>query len=334
MNATSKKILFGLLLIVLALGAFMLLNEAIDTDESDDIDSAASSSNAGVSELSSEYFDSYTIDDTGFGTMVDVVVDTDAETRTITSNALPNHDTGDFPNQGNPNSISEQDTNYTFPLTPSHTGQAATARTPGVAVNGVKFQPGTAEVASCESGEQYRIEAIQEITDLGLDFNNAHVQPTGEYHYHGASNMLVEAFDGDNDLVHIGFAADGHMMYYSKSKAYSASYKLGDDDRAGTNCTYTTPSLSDPVVFGSQKDGSVASDWEYNESYGNLDECNGTYIDGVYIYLVTEGYPYISRCLMGEFIESGGGGGEAGPTGGQQGPPPTGQGAPQGQPAN
>ena len=54
-----------------------------------------------------------------------------------------------------------------------------------------------------------------------LDFNNAHVQPTGEYHYHGISELLVDAYASDDDLVLVGFAADGHLMYYSKSGAYA-----------------------------------------------------------------------------------------------------------------
>lgn len=49
---------------------------------------------------------------------------------------------------------------------------------------------GTAETVTCTTGGTFRVEAIQDIYDLGLDFNNAHVQPTGEYHYHRASELL------------------------------------------------------------------------------------------------------------------------------------------------
>lgn len=51
----------------------------------------------------------------------------------------------------------------------------------GVSVAGIKFEPGTAE-RDPETGAP--IEAFQDIRDLGLDFNNAHVQPNGEYHFH------------------------------------------------------------------------------------------------------------------------------------------------------
>ncbi|MEM9777378.1 MAG: YHYH protein [Chloroflexota bacterium] len=265
--------------------------------------------------LASNYLGSYTISDTGFGTQVNVTVDDAAKTRTIESNSLPNHETGEFPNPGNPNEISEQDSSWTFPTEPTFTGTATFARTPGVAINGVKFEPNTAERATCETGEVYSIEAIQDVTDLGLDFNNAHVQPTGEYHYHGVSQLLVEAFDTDQDLVHVAFAADGHKMYYSKSGAYSSSYRLGTGERVGTNCTYTSPAPSGgaTISFGSVKDGSLDADWDFDLSYGDLDECNGTTVNGEYIYLITDDYPYISRCLMGETSGGGQGGGQGGP---------------------
>ena len=74
-------------------------------------------------------------------------------TRTIESNALPNHETGDFPNAGNPNTISEQDRTWTLTTNPVYTGVAQAVRETGVALNGIKFEPGTAESVTCASGE-------------------------------------------------------------------------------------------------------------------------------------------------------------------------------------
>ena len=125
--------------------------------------------------VDSDYLDSYTLVDEEFGTMVTVVVD--GSTRTIETNSLPDHETGEFPNSGNPNTISAQDLSYEFTTEAVYTGEPQYAQTPGVAVNGVAFEPGTAETLTCDSGETYRIEALQEVYDLGLDFNNAHVQP-------------------------------------------------------------------------------------------------------------------------------------------------------------
>jgi hypothetical protein len=266
-----------------------------------------------VAVANADYLGDYTYIDDGFGTIVTVAVD--GATRTIASNALPNHDTGEFPNAGNPNTISEQDKTWSYTTTPTYVGTPSFAREPGVALNGVKFEPDTAERVNCVTGEEYRIEALQDTFDLGLDFNNAHVQPTGEYHYHGVSGLLVEAYASDEDLVLVGFAADGFMMYYSKSSAYDSSYTLATEPRTGTDCTYRNNTVD---VDATTPDGTYASDWLYVDGLGTLDECNGIFIDGTYAYLVTEEYPFIPRCLMGEYSGAGGPGGAA-PGGGTPG---------------
>ena len=242
---------------------------------------------------------SYELADTEFGTMVTVTVD--GSTRTIVTNALPDHETGDFPNSGNPNTITAQDLTWTFPVEATFTGAAAFAMTPGVAVNGVKFEPATAESVTCASGERYPVEALQNIYDLGLDFNNAHVQPTGEYHYHGISELLVDAYLSDEDLVLVGFAADGYLMYYSKSGAYEPAYELSTTPRTGTDCLGSSAIGGTTVeVEGTMPDGTYGSDWVFDEATGDLDSCNGTTIDGQYVYIVTDTFPFVSRCLNGD----------------------------------
>ena len=265
----------------------------------------------------SNYLDSYELMDEEYGTVVSVVVDGAA--RVIDTNSLPDHATGAFPNDGNPNTISAQTLKYEFPTEPTFTGYATFAKEPGVAVNGVPFDPGTAESVSCGTGENFRIEALQEVYNFGFDFNNAHVQPTGKYHYHGVSKMLVEAYSADEDLVHVGFAADGYLMYYSKSGAYRPSYVLSTTARGGTNCAASGPNNTSFDLAGTSPDGTYTSDWQYSEKVGDLDQCNGTTIDGQYVYIITDGYPYISRCLKGEFAVTGPGGGP--PPGGGDLPP-------------
>lgn len=250
------------------------------------------------------YFGSYAVIDEQHGT--NTVVTVSGKERKMVTNALPNHATGAFPNPGNPNRISAQRRTYTFPLEPVFTGEAKWAREPGVALNGVKFEPQTAEVVACESGENYRVEAIQNLIDLGLDFNNAHVQPTGAYHYHGTPKSLVDAFDAGEDLVHIGFALDGFPIYYSKSGKYKPSFHIIDDTYRGTDCNYANPMESrDIQLKGEALNGTFVSDWEYVAGSGDLDECNGVQVNGSYAYLVTDEYPYIGRCLKGEFKEEG-----------------------------
>ena len=270
----------------------------------------------------SSYLGSYTLNDKRFGTQVTTTVE--GGVRTIVTNALPDTETGTFPNEGNPNSIAEQDNTYVFTAEPTFVGEATPVRTTGVAINGVKFEPGTAETVTCDSGEIYRVEALQEKYDLGLDLNNAHVQPDGEYHYHGVSELMVDVFAEGEDLVHVGFAADGHLMYYSLSGAYRPSYRLSTEPRTGTGCVGSSALRAGSIddLEGTTPDGTYTSDYVFDASVGDLDECNGITIDGEYGYLITDAYPYVPRSLNGEVSEEAVGPPSGGPP--SDGPPPSG----------
>lgn len=254
-----------------------------------------------TTEKGQDYFGAYELEDEQFGTKTKVTIK--GNKRVMVTNALPDHQTGEFPRKGNPNTISAQNKTYELPLNPKWVGEPTWVREPGVALNGVKFEPGTAEVVACETGENYRVEAFQNIIDLGLDFNNAHVQPTGEYHYHGTPTSVIKSHDDGEDLVHIGFANDGYPIYYSKSGAYKSSYQKIAGNREGEDCTYSNPKNTIDVNVADDHDGTFTSDFEYVSGAGNLDECNGIEIDGKYMYFVTDEFPYVSRCLMGEVTQ-------------------------------
>ncbi len=259
------------------------------------------------------YLGSYTLADEEFGTEVTVIVEQGL--RIIETNALPDHETGSFPNPGNPNAITGQTLRYEFPVDARHLGRAAPAQTPAVAVNGVPFEPGTAETIECQSGERYQIEALQNLYDLGLDDNNAHVQPTGKYHYHGVPTALTEIGDeGDLGLIHVGFAADGFLVFVSTTGEIEPGYRLSSDLRTGTGCSYRGAEV---VLDGTTPDGTYVSDWRHDPETGDLDACNGLTVDDEYLYLVTETYPFVPRCLMGDFTEPGPTG--AAPNGGGSG---------------
>lgn len=234
-----------------------------------------------------------------------VEITTDENYRYIKSNAIPSHDTGTFPNRGNPNSISPQSLSYRVPLNPTYAATATEVRLPGVAINGVPFEPGTAEVVN-----GWRMEALQDYRSLGVDQNNAHVQPTGLYHYHGIPEGLVDELSDGSDLVLVGYAADGFPMYVSQGDVYDSSYQLKSGTRSGGP--------------GGSYDGAFTDDFEYVAGSGDLDDCNGTTIDGSYAYLLTNDFPYIPRCLHGTPDPSfnKGRGGQGRPRGefGQQGP--------------
>ena len=117
-----------------------------------------------------------------------------------------------------------------------------------MALNGIKFEPGKHK-KYFKFGEVYRVKEQQDFP-LGMDINNAHVQPSGEYHYHGVSDLLIDIFSNSNDLVLIGFAQDGFLIYYSKSNNYKSSYQLSSVPRKGTNCTVSLRNQQDLDLEG------------------------------------------------------------------------------------
>lgn len=72
--------------------------------------------------LKTDFFQEYTISSSAFGTETKVTIKND--NRFIKTNALPNHETCKFPARGNPNRISAQHLNYSFPLNPTFSGKS------------------------------------------------------------------------------------------------------------------------------------------------------------------------------------------------------------------
>lgn len=235
-----------------------------------------------------------------------VEITTDGSYRYINSNGLPDHDTGEFPNSGNPNTISAQYNQFKVPLNPVYTGNQTDSRMPGVALNGVKFDPGTAEAWQNDRSSGWNYEAIQNVLNLGLDFNLAHVQPTGAYHYHGVSKELVASLPSDSNGTQIGWAADGFPIYYQAG--VEPSYRL----KSGTRPENPGP--------GGSYNGAFTQDYEYVDGLGDLDECNGTWIGDEYVYYATDDFPFFPRCSNGTPDSSFSHGGGPGNPGGQAGP--------------
>lgn len=234
-----------------------------------------------------------------------VTVRTDGESRVIRSNGIPKHDVGQFPNRGNPNSISEQSNSFRVPLNPVAANRPVPLRrgmTFGVAINGVPFDPGTAEYWQRDPGSGWRYEALSGKINLGLDQNNAHVQPNGAYHYHGLPKGLISDISPDRHSPLIGYAADGFPIYAlygyvdpkdpSKGvKKMQSSWRLKSGTRDGGP--------------GGRYDGTFVQDWQYVDGAGNLNESNARftvtpeYPGGTHAYFLTEGFPFIPRSFVG-----------------------------------
>jgi len=136
--------------------------------------------------------------------------------RIVRANGLPDHQTGQFPGPGNPNRISAQSYTFRMPMAPRTNALARSGRGAwfGVALNGVPFEPGTAEFWHGEP--EWVMEAKSGFINLGLDQNNAHVQPQGAYHYHGLPTGLMNRLGGEGTkMLLVGYAADGFPIYTS-----------------------------------------------------------------------------------------------------------------------
>ena len=191
----------------------------------------------------------------------------------VEANGIPWHKVGQFPNRSNPHTISEQAYEFVVQanqrasrqITPLHndTGFGPPNTPFGIAVNGVLFDPGTAEFFNGDRSSDWNYEALSGAVPLGVDFNNAHVQPNGAYHYHGLPTGLLQKLNL-NDKKHsplIGYAMDGYPIY---------------------------------AIYGYK-------DYQYVKGSGDLDECNGRftvtaeYPEGTYAYFLTEDWPVIPR---------------------------------------
>lgn len=253
--------------------------------------------------------------------------------RYIVSDGLPNHETGPFPNRNNPNRIQLQYHRFRVPLAPKAEQESAPffLMPFGVALNGIPFDPGAAEFWNGDRNWQY--EALEGVVNLGLDANNAHVQPTGAYHYHGRPTGLIDRMEARENMLLLGYAADGFPIYANRGyqdaadpssglRTLRSSYRLKDGRRVGGP--------------GGAYDGAFVQDYRYEPGSGDLDECNGRtgptpeYPEGTYYYVITENFPFIPRRFRGtpdeSFMRRGpGGGGHPGAGPPPQGSPPPGR---------
>lgn len=229
--------------------------------------------------------------------------------RIITTNGVPEHNTGRFPNSGNPHSIEEQDYEFRVPAYPtiSNTTTPVEMNLFGVAVNGVPFDPAAAEWYQGDRGGDWQYEALSGAVPLGIDQGIAHVQPNGAYHYHGVPQLLLQGLSvsADNHSPLVGWAADGFPIYalYGYRDGLDARSEIipmrsGYQLKQGNRPKYN----GNP---GGTYDGTFINDYEFRGT-GNLDQCNGRqtvtpeFPGGTYAYFLTEDWPVIPRCFRGQ----------------------------------
>jgi hypothetical protein len=228
--------------------------------------------------------------------------------RVIRSNGLPDHPVGNFPNRSNPNRISVQAYRYFVPLRPVAKPASTALRDGpfGIALNGVLFDPGTAEYWQDDRESGWHYDAKGGAFSLGLDANDAHVQPNGAYHYHGVPAALLARLSGGRPgMTLVGWAADGFPIYGVWG------YRAAGDPASGLAVLRPSYRLkkglrpTDQGQPGGTYDGAFVEDYEYVPGSGDLDECNGRFgvtpefAAGTYYYVLTADFPFIPRAFRG-----------------------------------
>ena len=236
--------------------------------------------------------------------------------RSLTGNGIPDHAVTDG-NFATP--ISVQNISTSMPLLPVNSGsQTSGAGNVGYVLNGVKLDPGTAgtclgtATSTAPGGgcvqiagqDPWRIEALGGAFTFGTDSSNAHVQPTGLYHYHGMPEGYIARLNKGKAMTLVAFAKDGFPIYarygYSKADDSGSAIKT----MVGSFAKKASPDAGRPALSIFPM-GTFTQDYEYIAGSGDLDECNGRtgvtpeFPSGTYHYYITDSYPYIQRCVKG-----------------------------------
>lgn len=249
-----------------------------------------------------------------------ISISCDATLRTITANGLPDHEVGTFPNEANGQAIAAQSVVKAMPIAPGAEPGFTSVIVAGYAINGVRFEPGTSgtcavvgtqAVCTLENGDgNWHIEALGQASfDFGLDANNARVDAAGAYHYKAMPEGLIARIGKGAAMTLVGFASDGFPVYArfgfsdaqnaaSGVKTMESGWQLKKAPGAGRPSSITYPM------------GTFRQDYEFTGSADGLDECNGRwgvtpeFPTGIYHYYITQGWPYIQRCVRGQATRS------------------------------
>lgn len=226
----------------------------------------------------------------------------------IECSGIPNHETGAFPNAACPFGIKGRRRRFEISAHPvtSASPRAIAGWLFGVAVNGVVLDPTGPWLYEGDARTAYEFEVMSRTArrHLGLDANNAHSQPGGEYHYHGLPIGLLDVLRAEGRMLLVGWAADGFPIYGPFGHADA------DDPSRGVRAMRSSYRLArgerPDVVPGGTRDGTFVEDFEYVPGLGDLDECNGRFgvtpefPEGVYHYHLTSAFPFVPRYWRGE----------------------------------
>ncbi len=236
------------------------------------------------------------------------------------SNQIPSHDAGEGSDWRGV--MAENELHVEVPVEPtlaaesSELGMGANV----VMLNGVKWEaypaacfgvgdePAGREAIGCfddQLGNPWRYNIGSPLNDFGFDIYLAHLQPGGLYHYHSTPTVLYDIdCDGTASSPVVGYAADGFPVYGpcfededGTIRSAQSGYVLRTGERQDV-VGYTTPYVAGNVKTD-EYTGQFIGDYEYVDTAGDLDACNGMTVNAQYGYYLTGSYPYVLSCYSG-----------------------------------
>lgn len=230
--------------------------------------------------------------------------------RVLSSNLVPDHDFGPFPNRGVPFSVRAQRRSFVVTSDPV----PVSAPVPigfsefGVTLNGIPLDPaGPHWRGDRRSGWQFEVMSPTVRPHLGLDHSNAHVHSDGVYHYHGPPTGLLRSLGAADEqpkrMILLGFAADGFPIYWRWG------HLVPDDPTSPLvelHSGYILRTGTRDGGPGGRHDGTFVEDYVYDGVRGHLDPLNGRvgvtpdWPAGIFHYIVTTAFPWIPRFFRGQ----------------------------------
>ncbi|WP_196223341.1 YHYH protein [Roseibium sp. RKSG952] len=244
-----------------------------------------------------------------------VIIKKDKDGCTLSSNGIPNHNFGGGVNR--PFAVPAGQIGKSFNITSAPKFASSPQPLVNISFNGVFLNgvPIDIVAAACYSPDSPRanadgiimigcrythpwlVDPMSPFSPIELDNHHAHTQPesgTGRYHYHGNPEAMFNVTPGPDGSPLIGFAADGFPIYGSYFRDETGTVRKA---KSG----YTLKSGKRPSGDGNpggDYNGLYRGDYTFT-GQGDLDECNGMTVNGVYAYFVTDEYPWIIACFKG-----------------------------------
>jgi|GEM_PF-416054 len=256
------------------------------------------------------------------------------DVRTISTTSFPNHDYCYNSPAQMPNPIPQT---FFMDATPTQQANTSSILTGngmpsfffGIGMNGVIMAPAPAAPFIFENANtgEFNWNWVFEPTNnqgsgpdvVGLDCSSAHTGGQG-YHYHGNMFEYAESIQPGISTtstppagpIQIGWAADGYPILYRFGPdgmgglaLLQPSYEVKAGDRPGDG-------VNAPC---GPHNGKYTNDYQYTSGFGDLDECNGinrnvtlNTVCGLrtfdYFYVITDAFPQIGRCHVGERDET------------------------------